>query len=171
MATAALDYRRIESIGHTRIMASINQFAERTVDFLNRFSTIADLKLLEVSERIQNLEILTAILEKKLQSIDGLNFTPGQPLPPPAPPAEAVSVSAPPPPPPPRPPPDAGDTALPPEEVEAPTAEEAPPAPPSIRDDPAYAHYIKLKLVGVPVHAFQEKMIAEGLNPELLNET
>lgn len=55
----ALDYRNVDSIGHSRIMASINQFAERTVDFLNRFNNIADLKLLEVSERINNLEILT----------------------------------------------------------------------------------------------------------------
>lgn len=83
-----LDYRNVDSIGHSRIMASINQFAERTVDFLNRFSNICDLKLLEVSERIVNVEILTTILEKKLVSVNGLDFTPGTPMAPVAPPQQ-----------------------------------------------------------------------------------
>ena len=71
-----LDFSNTASIGYSRIVASVNQFAERTVDFLNRFSNICDLKLLEVSERLNNLEILTTVLEKKLQSVNGLNFTP-----------------------------------------------------------------------------------------------
>ena len=102
----ALDYRNVDSIGHARIMASINQFAERTVDFLNRFSNICDMKLLDVSQRLNNIEILTKILESKLQSVNGLGFVPGQPLPPsdnsgvPPPPA-APSGDIPPPPPPP----------------------------------------------------------------------
>jgi hypothetical protein len=177
MTTATLDYRRIDSIGHSRIMASINQFAERTVDFLNRFSTIADLKLLEVSERIQNLEVLTMILEKKLQSIEGLNFVPGQPLPaavpPPPPEPGAASVpGAPPPPPPPPPPPGSAPPAPtgegpPPEEA---PAEEAPSAASSLKDDPAYARYFKLKSIGVPIAALRPKMIDEGLDPDVLND-
>jgi hypothetical protein len=181
MATATLDYRRVESIGHSRIMASINQFAERTVDFLNRFSTISDLKLLEVSERIQNLEVLTSILEKKLQSIEGLNFTPGQPLPPPAPTAPdqgaPAGVPLPPPPPPPPPPPGGSPSPAPspaePSPESAPEGEAAPeeaPAAPSIRDDPAYARYFKLKSIGVPLAALRPKMIAEGLDPDVLND-
>jgi hypothetical protein len=50
--SATLNDNRIDSIGHSRILASINQFTERTVSFLNRSCTIADLKLVKVSERI-----------------------------------------------------------------------------------------------------------------------
>lgn len=129
----ALDYRNVDSIGHARIMASINQFAERTVDFLNRFSNICDMKLLEVSERINNIEILTKILESKLQSVNGLGFVPGQPLPPsnnngaapPPPPASSGSV-----PPPPPPPPAAGGAAPPPPPPPPPPPGAAAPPPP-----------------------------------------
>jgi hypothetical protein len=179
MTTATLDYRRVDSIGHSRLLASINQFAERTVDFLNRFSTISDLKLLEVSERIQNLEVLTSILEKKLQSIDGLNFTPGQPLPPPVPSDSGGPPASGIPPPPPPPPP--GAAPSPPPSPDSPPADgiapeappgeaEAPPAAPSLRDDPAYARYFKLKAIGVPIAALRPKMIDEGLDPDALND-
>jgi WASH complex subunit CCDC53 len=193
----ALDYRNVDSIGHARIMASINQFAERTVDFLNRFSNICDLKLLEVSERINNIEILTKILESKLQSVNGLGFVPGEPLPPssntgaapqpsagevPPPPPPPPAAGAPPPPPPP-PPPGAGappptedgqqpattegDTAAQPADGEA-AGEE--PASTSPRDDPLYKRWFKLKDIGVPVQALAPKMREEGLDPSVLEE-
>lgn len=194
----ALDYRNVESIGHARIMASINQFAERTVDFLNRFSNICDLKLLEVSERINNIEILTKILESKLASVKGLDFVPGQPLPPssaptpqaapagdagaPPPPPPPGGVPPPPPPPgsaPPPPPPPGGeappppaDGAAPPADGEAPPAEEnaepAEPDPNDWRNNPRYAPYLKLQKIGVPLIAFRQKMLDEGLDPTLL---
>jgi hypothetical protein len=181
MAGGAIDLHNLESIGHTRLMASINQFAERTVDFLNRFSHIADLKLLDVSERIQNLEILTTILESKLQSINGLNFTPGQALPPstpsvpPPPPPPGGAAASPPPPPPPPPP----GTSVPsgeqsesseqsPQETTETPPEDA--GPPSKRDDPAYAKFFKLKAIGVPLAALRPKMIEEGLDPDALND-
>jgi hypothetical protein len=176
--TGALDLNSLDSIGHTRLMASINQFAERTVDFLNRFSHIADLKLLDVSERMQNLEILTTIVESKLQSITGLNFTPGQPLPPsapssPPPPPPPGGSAAPPPPPPPTPPgpsvPSVESSEQPPAaSLETPAEAEA--GPPSKRDDPAYAKFFKLKAIGVPLAALRPKMIEEGLDPDALND-
>jgi WASH complex subunit CCDC53 len=169
-----LDLHLIDSIGHTRLMASINQFAERTVDFLNRFSHIADLKLLEVSQRIQTVEILTTILESKLQSINGLNFTPGQALPPPAPPDPSAAAPPPggatPPPPPPPPPPTSGGTGEDAPEETAPEATEGESGPPSKREDPAYAKYFKLKAIGVPLVALRPKMIEEGLDPDALND-
>lgn len=191
----ALDNRNVESIGHARIMASVNQFAERTVDFLNRFTNICDMKLLEVSERINNVEILTTILENKLASVNGLGFVPGQPLPPSpapnttasagAPPPSAPGVPPPPPPPPPPgsappppppPPPPGSDSAPPPpaEGGEAPPAEgDAPPAndgTPDPRDDPAYAKYFHLKKIGVPLAAFRSKMLDDGLDPSVLED-
>jgi hypothetical protein len=173
--TGALDLASLDSIGHTRLMASINQFAERTVDFLNRFSHIADLKLLDVSERIQNLEILTTILESKLQSINGLNFTPGQALPPPSapipPPPSSPGGAAPPPPPP--PPPGSVSDSSPPHDSSPEDIPESPPeasGPPSKRDDPAYAKFFKLKAIGVPLAALRPKMIEEGLDPDALND-
>jgi len=172
---AALDYRNVDSIGHSRIMASINQFAERTVDFLNRFSNICDLKLLEVHERINNVEILTTILEKKLSSVNGLGFVPGQPLPPaPAPipqnntPAPSnMTPSAPIPPPP--PPPVAPTGEAPPPETPA----EAAPAPVEepvydIKNDPAYKKYFYLVSKGVPPIALRQEMLNNGLDPSVL---
>ena len=190
----ALDYRNVDSIGHARIMASINQFAERTVDFLNRFSNICDMKLLDVSERINNIEILTKILENKLQSVNGLGFVPGQSLPPPSsappppptdagnipPPPPAPTGGIPPPPPPPGaapaggevPPPPADNTQQPPAEGAAPEGgeqtAEAGPDPNDPANDPAYAKWFKFKKIGVPIQALAPKMIEEGLDPSVL---
>lgn len=192
----ALDYRNVESIGHARIMASINQFTERTVDFLNRFSNICDMKLLEVSQRINNIEILTKILESKLESVKGLGFVPGQPLPPSSAPSPQAGVPQPPaadgapaplpPPPPPGagadgqapPPPPPPDGAAPPAEGEAVAdgegqaaeGENAEPEadPNDVRNDPRYAPYLKYLKIRVPLIAFRQKMIDEGLDPTLL---
>ena len=170
----ALDYRTVDSIGHSRIMASINQFAERTVDFLNRFSNICDLKLLEIHEKLNDLDILTTILEKKIQSVNGLNFVPGQPLPK-APPPPPQSTS--------QPVPD----APPPPETQPTEGGETPPPPPSgeggetpqentqgeeggfdPKTDPQYAKWYKRLSIGVPLAALTPQMIQEGLDPEVL---
>ncbi|KAH0786880.1 WASH complex subunit 3 [Histomonas meleagridis] len=168
-----IDYSNADSIGHARIIASVNQFAERTVDFLNRFSNICDLKLLEVSERINNVEILTAILEKKLQSVEDLNFTPGQriePAAPPVPQEEPQAESGTPPPPAPPPPQTEGEAPQG-EETQTestPNAEEN--APYSPRNDPLYARWFRLKDIGVPIMSLAKNMEAEGLDPNVLRE-
>ena len=173
---AALDYRNVDSIGHSRIMASINQFAERTVDFLNRFSNICDLKLLEVSERINNVEILTTILEKKLSSVNGLGFIPGQPLPPSPQPVQnnnnIINNSSQPPPPP--PPPQSNNQNQPIINEQPKIEEEQKPEEPEAYDpkkDPAYANFFRLKSIGVPVNAFKQKMIDAGLDPSVLEDS
>lgn len=182
-----LDFSNTASIGYSRIVASVNQFAERTVDFLNRFSNICDLKLLEVSERLNNLEILTTVLEKKLQSVNGLNFTPGQKM-------EVVDQ--------PPPPPTtveennnnsntnnnndnnndnnnsentSNENKNPDEQKqeqnennESKTEQEE--AAYSPRNDPLYAKWFKLKDIGVPIIALTPKMLAEGLDPNVLRE-
>ncbi|KAH0788542.1 WASH complex subunit 3 [Histomonas meleagridis] len=167
-----IDYSNADSIGYARIIASVNQFAERTVDFLNRFSNICDLKLLEVSERINNVEILTAILEKKLQSIEDLNFTPGQriePTAPPVPQEEVQTPSVPQAPPPPSPQPPAETDSQPQnEENQAETTEENVPYSP--RNDPLYARWFRLKDIGVPIMSLAKNMEAEGLDPNVLRE-
>lgn len=174
-----LDFSNTASIGYSRIVASVNQFAERTVDFLNRFSNISDLKLLEVAERLNNLEILTSILEKKLQSVNGLNFTPGQKMevvdqPPPPPTSvekdnnnndnnnnnnnentsnENKNVD------------EQNENN---ETNESKTEQEEVAYSP--RNDPLYAKWFKLKDIGVPIIALTPKMLAEGLDPNVLKE-
>jgi WASH complex subunit CCDC53 len=51
-----------------------------------------------------------------------------------------------------------------------PPAPEGEAGPPSLRDDPAYAKYFKLKAIGVPLVALRPKMIEEGLDPDALND-
>ena len=168
-----IDFSNADSIGHARIIASVNQFAERTVDFLNRFSNICDLKLLEVAERINNVEILTAILEKKLQSVEDLNFTPGQKIEPSAPPApqEEIQPESNVPAPPAPPPPQTTETDTP-QGDEAPTESTAGTenAPYSPRNDPLYARWFRLKDIGVPIMSLAKNMEAEGLDPNVLRE-
>ena len=142
----------------------INNFMISTTNFVNSFSETVEKKISNISSKVTELEILLAVLEAKLNSIPGLEFSSGD-LPPTAPPsssAPATSVPA---------------GALPSSSTApaqaAPAAAAAPPPPPqqagiAAKDHPSYAPFFKMLRVGVPQPVVTGKVTAAGLNPDIL---
>ncbi|XP_068611467.1 WASH complex subunit 3 [Brachionichthys hirsutus] len=166
---SGVDLTKVPAIQQRRIVAYLNQFVVHTVRFLNRFSTVCEEKLANISLRIQQLETTLCILEAKLSSIPGLedvtidgisqrqpaqangltttgqnqtDVLPAEPLPPPAIVPESAATqkaSA------------AADNVM------------------TVAKDARYARYLKMVQVGVPVMAIRNKMVLEGLDPNLLD--
>jgi len=163
MVEPVVDYSRVEGISSTKTLSAVNSFVINTTQFLNRFSYVCELKLNDISRHIQQLEVSLALLEAKLQSVPGLNdAVGGAPLPAPA----AISSGA---------PPAGSDHANAIGEVPAPAiaSEAHVPAEPEkpvlkMKDDPRYARYFRMLVVGVPMAQVKQKMMAEGYPPEIL---
>jgi len=145
----------------------INNFMISTTNFVNSFSETVEKKISNISSKVTELEILLAVLEAKLNSIPGLEFSSGD-LPPTA---SSSSSSAP------------ATSALPgalPSSSTAPAqaapaaaAAAAPPPPPqqagiAAKDHPSYAPFFKMLRVGVPQPVVTGKVAAAGLNPDIL---
>ncbi|XP_066109229.1 WASH complex subunit 3 isoform X2 [Saccopteryx bilineata] len=155
---SGIDLTKVPAIQQKRTVAFLNQFVVHTVQFLNRFSTVCEEKLANLSLRIQQIETTLNILDAKLSSIPGLDDVTVEVSP--------VSVT--------------GITNEPhsettseqsqnnlrdsgPQESEV-TAENIL----TVAKDPRYARYLKMVQVGVPVMAIRNKMMSEGLDPDLL---
>ncbi|NXS28530.1 WASC3 protein, partial [Pomatostomus ruficeps] len=69
---SGIDLTKVPAIQQKRTVAFLNQFVVHTVQFLNRFSTVCEEKLLALSLRIQQIETTLNILDAKLSSIPGL---------------------------------------------------------------------------------------------------
>ncbi|XP_063783875.1 WASH complex subunit 3 [Pseudophryne corroboree] len=166
---SGIDLTKVPAIQQKRTVAFLNQFVVHTVQFLNRFSTICEEKLSALSLRVQQIETTLNILDAKLSSIPGLedvkvethlskNTIPNGNLQPQtdaesiavSPPSEVIQQNS------------INDIhTLQKEEVQADNV-------PTVSKDPRYARYLKMVQVGVPVMAIRNKMISEGLNPDLL---
>ncbi|XP_058482259.1 WASH complex subunit 3 [Solea solea] len=182
---SGVDLTKVPAIQQRRVVAYINQFVVHTVRFLNRFSTVCEEKLSNVSLRIQQIETTLCILEAKLSSIPGLEdvtidgihqqqsarvngATTADHTPRAAPPAGALqspqTAAAEP----------AAEAAA--EAAAEPAAEPAPAHKTeaaaenvmTVAKDPRYARYLKMVQVGVPVMAIRNKMVLEALDPNLL---
>lgn len=169
---SGVDLTKVPAIQQRRVVAYLNQFVAHTVRFLNRFSTVCEEKLSNISLRIQQIETTLCILEAKLSSIPGLEDVTidGLSQRQPAlangtaaanqsqangPPAESL------------PPPEPTQTA--PEPDATPKSEAAAENVMTVAKDPRYARYLKMVQVGVPVMAIRNKMVLEGLDPNLLD--
>ncbi|CAB1345959.1 unnamed protein product [Coregonus sp. 'balchen'] len=162
---SGIDLTKVPAIQQRRVVAYLNQFIVHTVRFLNRFSTVCEEKLASISLRIQQIETTLSILEAKLSSIPGLEdvrvegvgqrpatevngpvavVVPSQPQ---TPIAVAASPNIP----------------------EPGSAEAAGECWMTVAKDPRYARYLKMVQVGVPVMAIKNKMVQEGLDPNLLD--
>ncbi|XP_069620375.1 WASH complex subunit 3 [Ranitomeya imitator] len=164
---SGIDLTKVPAIQQKRTVAFLNQFVLHTVQFLNRFSTVCEEKLSALSLRIQQIETTLNILDAKLSSIPGLedvkvethsssNIVNGnlQPQSVPEsttdiPQAEVIQQNS------------INDNALLKEEGQAENVL-------TVAKDPRYARYLKMVHVGIPVMAIRNKMISEGLNPDLL---
>ncbi|XP_010142214.1 PREDICTED: WASH complex subunit CCDC53, partial [Buceros rhinoceros silvestris] len=155
----------VPAIQQKRTVAFLNQFVVHTVQFLNRFSTVCEEKLSALSLRIQQIETTLNILDAKLSSIPGLedvkfevssanvNGVTNGPV------AQATmdqqtTVS-----------PQSGQNNV---QEGLQKTEIVTENVRTVAKDPRYARYLKMVHVGVPVEAIQNKMISEGLNPDLL---
>ncbi|XP_028254950.1 WASH complex subunit 3 [Parambassis ranga] len=165
---SGVDLTKVPAIQQRRVVACLNQFVVHTVRFLNRFSTVCEEKLANISLRIQQIETTLCILEAKLSSIPGLEdvtidglsqqqsaqtngpITASQSQTGPA--AEML------------PPPESAAEAAPTQKPEAATGNVM-----TVAKDPRYARYLKMVQVGVPVMAIRNKMVMEGLDPNLLD--
>uniref|UniRef100_A0AAZ3NUN4 WASH complex subunit 3 n=1 Tax=Oncorhynchus tshawytscha TaxID=74940 RepID=A0AAZ3NUN4_ONCTS len=163
-------WSQVPAIQQRRVVAYLNQFIVHTVRFLNRFSTVCEEKLACISLRIQQIETTLSILEAKLSSIPGLEDVR----------VEGVGQ---------RPATEVNSPVLVPSQPETPIAVAVPLQPPeaspnipdpraaeaagdsrmTVAKDPRYARYLKMVQVGVPVMAIKNKMVQEGLDPNLLD--
>ncbi|KAL0962886.1 hypothetical protein UPYG_G00346750 [Umbra pygmaea] len=169
---SGIDLTKVPAIQQRRVVAYLNQFIVHTVRFLNRFSTVCEEKLASISLRIQQIETTLSILEAKLSSIPGLEDVrvegviqrpateAGGAIADPIQPKTTVVQSLP--------------------QTEASSKVPEPPQDPkagealsnnliTVAKDPRYARYLKMVQVGVPVMAIKNKMVLEGLDPNLLD--
>ncbi|NWH39705.1 WASC3 protein, partial [Chloropsis hardwickii] len=163
---SGIDLTKVPAIQQKRTVAFLNQFVVHTVQFLNRFSTVCEEKLSALSLRIQQIETTLNILDAKLSSIPGLedvkfevssanvNSVTNGPV------AQAAADQH-----------TAGSL----QSGQNNTQEEGLQKTEVVKEnittvakDPRYARYLKMVQVGVPVMAIRNKMISEGLNPDLL---
>ncbi|KAL4839429.1 hypothetical protein H8958_001169 [Nasalis larvatus] len=156
---SGIDLTKVPAIQQKRTVAFLNQFVVHTVQFLNRFSTVCEEKLADLSLRIQQIETTLNILDAKLSSIPGLDDVTVE-----VSPLNVTSVTN-------GAHPEASseqpqqsstqDSGLQESEVSAENIL-------TVAKDPRYARYLKMVQVGVPVMAIRNKMISEGLDPDLL---
>ncbi|XP_067392265.1 WASH complex subunit 3 isoform X2 [Emydura macquarii macquarii] len=163
---SGIDLTKVPAIQQKRTVAFLNQFVVHTVQFLNRFSTVCEEKLSALSLRIQQIETTLNILDAKLSSIPGLedvkfevsnanmNSVTNGPVPQATTDQHSLSVS-------PQSENSIHETGQQKTEVAAENAM-------TVAKDPRYARYLKMVQVGVPVMAIRNKMISEGLDPDLL---
>ncbi|XP_029351468.1 WASH complex subunit 3 isoform X2 [Echeneis naucrates] len=157
---SGVDLTKVPAIQQRRIVAYLNQFVVHTVRFLNRFSTVCEEKLANISLRIQQIETTLCILEAKLSSIPGLEDVTVDGV------SQQQTAQA-------NGPTTASQsqqpTQTPPEAAPLQKAEEAEENVMTVAKDPRYARYLKMVQVGVPVMAIRNKMVMEGLDPNLLD--
>ncbi|KAM4671271.1 WASH complex subunit 3 isoform 2-T2 [Amazona ochrocephala] len=163
---SGIDLTKVPAIQQKRTVAFLNQFVVHTVQFLNRFSTVCEEKLSALSLRIQQIETTLNILDAKLSSIPGLedvkfevsnanmnSVTNGSVAQ--ATTDQQTAVS-------PQPGNNIHEEGL--QKMDVVTENVR-----TVAKDPRYARYLKMVQVGVPVMAIRNKMISEGLNPDLLD--
>ncbi|XP_054910628.1 WASH complex subunit 3 [Poeciliopsis prolifica] len=170
---SGVDLTKVPAIQQRRVVAHLNQFVVHTVRFLNRFSTVCEEKLSNISLRIQQIETTLCILEAKLSSIpgleevtvDGLNqqqsVQANGPVSASQNQSDGVRAGG-------APPSQPGQSK--PESAAAPEkAEAVPENVMTVAKDQRYARYLKMVQVGVPAMAIRNKMLMEGLDPNLLD--
>ncbi|XP_047406469.1 WASH complex subunit 3 isoform X2 [Sciurus carolinensis] len=152
---SGIDLTKVPAIQQKRTVAFLNQFVVHTVQFLNRFSTVCEEKLADLSLRIQQIETTLNILDAKLSSIPGLDDVSFEVSP--------LSVTN-------------GSHSETTSEMSQNSTQDSGPQESEVSSeniltvakDPRYARYLKMVQVGVPVMAIRNKMISEGLDPDLL---
>ena len=169
------DKSQLPPVPQVKVVTLVNNFITNTVSFLNVFATSAEEKLSGVAQRISGVELTLALLEAKLNSVPGVADVA------PVAPREAPAAAAP------AEPPSDALVAAPPaahatfddddDDGGAAAAAAAEPAPePAPEDDglvdakdhPDYASFFRLQRLGVPEPQIRMKMVAEGVDPDVI---
>ncbi|XP_028409146.1 WASH complex subunit 3-like [Dendronephthya gigantea] len=159
----AIDLTKVGSIQQKRTIAFLNHFISHTVNFLNRFSCVCEEKLSDLSNRLQRVDVTMSILEAKLASIPGLENVTVSESPSAGPTASETPATT-------TPSTNGEEANVATNNEEAPPPIEEEPAQPvmTVAKDPRYAKYFQMLKVGVPLAALRPKVIADGLDPDLL---
>jgi Ca2+-binding EF-hand superfamily protein len=148
---------QIKPIPIHKTLLLVNNFVVSTSAFINEFAEACETKISGVSSKINELEILLAVLEAKLGSIPGLDSVGAATNLPPLQKEAEVPANLP-----------TVPNAAPEPAVAAAPAPAASAGGPPIKDDPEYAPFFKMLKVGVPMPVVQQKVAASGLDPSLL---
>ncbi|XP_048357126.1 WASH complex subunit 3 isoform X3 [Sphaerodactylus townsendi] len=142
---SGIDLTKVPAIQQKRTVAFLNQFVVHTVQFLNRFSTVCE----ELSS-IPGLEDVKCEVANT-----SVNSVMNGPIPQASTDPQSTNVS---------PQSEQGSVHETGQLKSEGTAENIT----TVAKDPRYARYLKMVQVGVPVMAIRNKMISEGLDPDLL---
>jgi len=155
----------IQPIPIKKTLMIVNNFVINTADFINKFAVLSERKLNKISQSIQRLEIVLAILEAKLASIEWLAGAPqnnAAPVQQPA--ANAVQPQQQP-----------SGVPAPVEGTPASTSEvkDAPAPKPvnttPLQEDARFRTYFKMLKLGVPKQQLRMKMQSEGVDPNIID--
>ncbi|XP_041072272.1 WASH complex subunit 3 isoform X2 [Carcharodon carcharias] len=139
---SGIDLTRVPAIQQKRTVAFLNQFIAHTVRFLNRFSTVCE----ELSS-IPGLEDVKVEKTNQDQSFaNGPTSVTATKQHQPSPPEVQQNI----------------------ESTTQSKADSLTENAVTVAKDPRYARYLKMVQVGVPVMAIRNKMISDGLDPDLL---
>jgi WASH complex subunit CCDC53 len=153
-------FQQVRPVPIQATLVLVNNFIVNTTKFLNTFSESCEIKIANVSKKLNDLEITLSVLEAKLNSIPGLDGFSSSDLPSAQQTAPATQA-----------PPASDSSAAPPAPAAAAAAAPPPPAADgvTVSTHPDYAEFFKLQRLGVPPPVIQGKMRAAGLDPSVLD--
>jgi len=179
---SSLDLQKVKPLPIQKTIALINNFILISTNFLNNLSETCEKRLSIVSSKATELEILLAVLEAKLNSIPGLEFSenskPGIELnlaSKTIPTADTQNTTA-------QTtfsnPPDNSNNqnvniANPNQTVNSPTEMNSHQNNSNsilAKDHPSYEPFFKMSRLGVPLQAVKNKVIQAGLNPDIIDD-
>ncbi|XP_022903053.1 WASH complex subunit 3 [Onthophagus taurus] len=145
-----VDYQSILPIQQKRTIAFVNNFVMNTVSFLNHFAQSCESRLMEFEYKVQKVEAGLMILESQLASIQGINENDETPIK-----ESNNSVELP-------------SIVTNQEESDKIDSVNEPKGIIACQDE-RFAHFFKMVQVGVPAQAVKNKMIIEGVDPNILD--
>ena len=139
---SGVDYEQVEPLQRKRLLKFVNHFVLQMVNFLSNFSQTCDMKLMSISQKLNDLETSLVLLENKLESVPSLKLESTMQE------QETKSTAEP--------------VVQADEEMEAEVKKE------SQIDESLVAPFKKMLQVGVPEQAVRQKMKIQGLDDALL---
>ena len=139
---SGVDYEQVEPLQRKRLLKFVNHFVLQMANFLSNFSQTCDIKLMSISQKLNDLETSLVLLENKLESVPSLKLESTMQEQETKSTAEPVVQAE--------------------EEMEAEVKKE------SQIDESLVAPFKKMLQVGVPEQAVRQKMKIQGLDDALL---
>ena len=139
---SGVDYEQVEPLQRKRLLKFVNHFVLQMANFLSNFSQTCDMKLMSISQKLNDLETSLVLLENKLESVPSLKLESTMQE------QETKSTAEP--------------VVQADEEMEAEVKKE------SQIDESLVASFKKMLQVGVPEQAVRQKMKIQGLDDALL---